>query len=141
MWKYLGWPLAVAAVAGAYFVYQTSASREAVISQQLQDAQALNVQLSNRLAVVEAQYNVYRLAQEREARERLMREREVNYRAVEPGLEKLPVTTAPVEPQEPDQAAPVKREDPHGRRAGGSGKSIGEGVNSLLDRIRNGLSN
>lgn len=141
MWKYFGWPLALAAVIGAYVVYSQGATREAALRFQLQESEQLVVQVSNRLAVVEAQFNTYKLAQEREARERQLRERDnfssnIPVRTNDAQTEKHSATTDPV--AEPIDA---RRDDTKNRRTSTAGRSIGEGINSLLDRLRGSFSN
>lgn len=148
MWKYLGWPLAGAAIVGAYIIYAQGAKREAALQAELTEAQQLVAQVSNRLAVVEAQFNTYKITQDRdmrELREKLNRDKDLSgnasWRTSEPAVEKRPATIAPaVTPEEQENAQ--RREDYRTHRpTSNNGRSIGEGINSLLDRIRDGFNN
>lgn len=144
MLKYLGWLMAITALVGAYWVFVQGQKRELALQQQLQTQQQLVAQVSNRLAVVEAQFSQYKLKQEREAREREQRERE--WRERDAGLRPGAVSERPVAPPrpaapeaEPLEEEPVREEPP--RRNSNPARSIGDGINNLLDRLRGGFGN
>ncbi len=142
MMRYLGWVLAFAGLIGTYWVFEQGRKREIALLLELQAQQQLVAQVSNRLAVVEAQYANYKQKQEREAREREQRERELRERDLgartAPSYEK-PVTTSsrPVAPPE-ETLEEAPREEPV-RRSGG-GRSLGDGINSLIDRLRDSFN-
>ncbi|MFO1370124.1 MAG: hypothetical protein U1F46_14110 [Marinagarivorans sp.] len=145
MWKLLGWPLAFAAALGAYWLQVQGQKRERALQDQLQIQQQLVAQVSNRLTVVEAQYALYKAKQEKDAKEREMREREV--RDVEHPVARPPVASehtpspgrAPAEPYE--EPLDESREDTRSRRNASPARSIGNGINSIIDRLRDGFIN
>lgn len=150
MWKLLGWPLAFAAAVGAYWLNAEGQKRERLLQSQLQVQQQLVAQVSNRLTVVEAQFSLYKAKQEREAleretRERETRERERDFQPERTGVRPLvnerqpPTHSAPAEPVEPiPQEVP---EESRTRRGNNPVKNIGDGINTIIDRLRGGLNN
>jgi hypothetical protein len=145
MWKLLGWPLALAATVGAYWLHLEGQKRERVLQGQLHIQQQLVAQVSNRLTVVEAQFAIYRTKQEKDIKERELREREERD-AERPGLRPTEqVNRAQAEPAEeesealPDDARARRNNTNHNNN--NSGRSIGDGINTLIDRLRNGLGN
>lgn len=145
MWKLLGWPLAFAAALGAYWLHVQGQQRERALQEQLQVQQQLVAQVSNRLTVVEAQYAIYRAKQEKEAKEREIREREL--READHTAPRAPVASehtpasgrTPPEPyQEPLDET---REEDRPRRNASPARSIGNGINSIIDRLRDGFNN
>lgn len=146
MWKLLGWPLAFAAAVGAYWLHVQGQKRERVLLDQLQVQQQLVAQVSNRLTVVEAQYSIYRAKQEKEAKERELREREV--REVDHSAPRTPVAsehpaTSSNRPASEPYEEPLdeNREDTRPRRNASPARSIGNGINSIIDRLRDGFNN
>ncbi len=145
MWKLLGWPLAFAAAVGAYWLHVQGQKRERALQDQLQVQQQLVAQVSNRLTVVEAQYAIYRAKQETDAKERELREREV--RESDHGAPRTPVASehppaanrTPAEPYE--EPLDETREDTRPRRNASPARSIGNGINSIIDRLRDGFNN
>jgi hypothetical protein len=144
MWKLLGWPLAFAAAVGAYWLHTQGLKRERILQAQLQVQQQLVAQVSNRLTVVEAQFFLYKAKQERDALERETRERELrepDRSVVRPVIsERLqPAQTQTSEPLEEEQSA--ETEEHRQRRGNNPGRSIGDGINTIIDRLRGGLNN
>ncbi len=145
MWKLLGWPLAFAAAAGAYWLHVDGQKRERALQDQLQVQQQLVAQVSNRLAVVEAQFSTYRIRQEKEAKEREQREREA--RQSDFCAPRTPVANehppakarAPTEPYE--EPVDEMREEERPRNNASPARSIGNGINSIIDRLRDGFNN
>lgn len=146
MWKLLGWPLAFAAAVGAYWLHAEGQKRERVLQAQLQIQQQLVAQVSNRLTVVEAQFSLYKAKQEREALERETRdrERERDFQPERTGVRPVanerqpPPYTAPEPAEEMPQETP---EDQRTRRGNNPVKNIGDGINTIIDRLRGGLNN
>lgn len=145
MWKLLGWPLALSAAVGAYWLHAEGQKRERVLVDQLQVQQQLVAQVSNRLTVVEAQFALYRAKQEKETKERELRERELR----EPervGLRPAPTVDRPApvtrnHPEEPEESPEELQDDTRTRHGNSPGRSIGNGINTIIDRLREGLNN
>ena len=139
MWKLLGWPLAFAAVVGAYWLQVQNQKHEQVLKEQIQVQQQLVAQVSNRLAVVEAQFSTYRLKQEKEAKER---EHELDRdRPHAPLVNERPAVNSHPSADPLDEEPTETREEPRSRRTSNPGRSIGNGINSIIDRLRDGFNN
>jgi hypothetical protein len=148
MWKLLGWLVAFAAAAGAYWLQAEGHKREHALQDQLQIQQQLVAQVSNRLTVVEAQFNIYRAKQEKDSKERELRERERDVREPEHLSPRAPVATehaAPTNRPQPEvineEVDDAAREETRTRRGASPGRSIGNGINTIIDRLREGLNN
>ena len=144
MWKLLGWPLAFAAAVGAYWLHTEGQKRERALQDQIQTQQQLVAQVSNRLAVVEAQFSIYRAKQEKEAKERELHEREAREPDRQslrtPAISERPSSNRPqAEPSE-DETVDSK-EETRPRRTTSPGRSIGNGINTIIDRLREGFNN
>ena len=150
MWKYLGWPVAMAIMTYAYVLHLQSQRHRADLRAELNESQQLVAQVSNRLTLVEAQFSTFKLVQEREAKERQQRDKELAAaataaaRAPEPNNEKRrpsapALNSAKTAPREPDERTPPQQQAAD--QNAGPGRSIGAGVKSLLNRLRGGSNN
>lgn len=145
MWKLLGWPLALSAAVGAYWLHAEGQKRERALVDQLQVQQQLVAQVSNRLTVVEAQFALYRAKQEKDAKEREQRERELrepeHLGLRPPAAVDRPAPVSRTHPEVPEESTEDLQDDTRTRRGNSPGRSIGNGINTIIDRLREGLNN